>query len=85
MNVPVISPEDTLLQEAGARGGVIVGVSGQDDRRYLQGHQFLGFSPGDGVPIEQRVYLCNRAYIPSYFSSIWTAISVQFPSLEGDY
>jgi hypothetical protein len=55
MHVPILGPWDALLQVSGTRGGMKIGVAGQDERREFKGHQFLGFCAGDGVAIEQRV------------------------------
>lgn len=55
MHIPIVGARDTLFQIARTRGGVSLGMAGQNEGREFEGQEFLGFRTGDGIAIEEGV------------------------------
>jgi hypothetical protein len=78
MHVPILGPWDALLQVSGTRGGMKIGMAGQDERREFKGHQFLWLCARDGIGVEQRAAPAD----PLDLGGVWALILPQLRVLS---
>jgi hypothetical protein len=78
MHVPILGARYALLQTAGTRGSMKVGVLWQDEGGEFEGQQFLWLCARDGIGVEQRAAPAG----PLDLGGVWALILPQLRVLS---